>query len=167
LAHTTLSSTKTRGLHHGQTPRFITRLKGYKRAVRRMEIEKVARWAFAAFVIIAIVMGLVVGYMAYNATLHWSDSNVSNADAYVTLVLLVLGIIVGLISVTTKEVTPFLIAAIALIVATTSNVWLPLNTIHALLYDWAYAILRYIVAFTAPAAVIIAIRSVFAIERAK
>jgi hypothetical protein len=143
-------------------------LKGYRKAVRRMEMEKVARWAFAAMVIIAIVMGLVVGYMAYNATLHWSDTNVSNADAYVTLVLLVLGIIVGLISVTAKEVTPFLIAAIALIVATASNVWiLPLNTIHALLYYWAYTILRYVVAFTAPAAVIIAIKALFAIERKK
>lgn len=130
-------------------------------------MEKIARWAFIAFVIIAIVMGLAIGYMAYSADLHWYDTGVSNADAYVTLILLILGIVVGLVSITTKEVTPFLIAVIALIVAATSNVWQPLNTIHALLYNWAYAILKYIVAFSAPAAVIIAIRSVFAIERTK
>jgi hypothetical protein len=29
-----------------------------------MEMKEVARWAFLAFVVIAIVMGLVIGYMA-------------------------------------------------------------------------------------------------------
>lgn len=135
--------------------------------MEKMDTERIARWAFAVFVIIAIVMGLIVGYMAYSADLHWIDTNVSNTNAYVTLVLLILGIVVGLVSITAKEVTPFLIAVIALVVAATSNVWLPLNTIHALLYDWAVAILNYIVAFVAPAAVIIAIRSVVAMERAK
>lgn len=124
-------------------------------------MEKIARWAFGAFVIIAIVMGLIVGYMNYNGT------NTSNVNADVTLILLVLGIVVGLISITAKEVTPFLIATIALIVASSTNVWTPLATIHQLLYDWATTILSYIVAFAAPAAVIIAIRSVFAIERSK
>jgi len=127
-----------------------------------MEMEKIARWAFGAFVIIAIVMGLVVGYMFYNA-----DPNYSNANGYVTLVLLILGIVVGLVSITAKEVTPFLIATIALIVASISNVWAPLGTIHALLADWATYILNYIVAFTAPAAVIIAIKAVIAMERTK
>jgi hypothetical protein len=100
--------------------------------------------------------------MRYN-----SDPNYANVNGYVTLVLLILGIIVGLISITSKEVTPFLIATIALIVASISNVWGPLATIHELLYDWATIILNYIVAFTAPAAVIIAIKSVFAMERTK
>lgn len=132
-----------------------------------MEYERIARWAFFAFVVIAIIMGLVVGYMAYNATLHWTDTDVSNANADVTLILLILGIVVGLVSITVKEVQPFLIAAIALVVAGYANVWQPLNTIHALLYYWAYAILSYITAFVAPAAVIIAIRNIFAMERQK
>jgi hypothetical protein len=133
-----------------------------------MEMERIARWAFTAFVIIAIVMGLVVGYMANSASLHLADSNVRDANTYVTLILLILGIVVGLISITAKEVTPFLIAAIALIVASISNVWSPLqNGTLDLLYYWAIEILSYIVAFTAPAAVIIAIKSVFAIERTK
>jgi DMSO reductase anchor subunit len=127
-----------------------------------MDLEKIAHWAFAAFVIIAIVMGLVVGYMYYNR-----DTNTGNVDGDVTLVLLILGIIVGLVMITTKEVTPFLIATIALIVASVSNVWAPLSTIHELLADWAQYILHYIVAFVAPAAVIIAIKAVFAMERTK
>jgi len=127
-----------------------------------MEMEKIVHWLFIAFVIIAIVMGLVVGYLHYN-----NDTNFENANAYVTLVLLILGIVVGLIAITAKEVTPFLIAAIALIVASIANVWSPLGTIHALLYDWATFILNYIVAFVAPAAVIIAIKAVFAMEKSK
>lgn len=133
-----------------------------------MEMEKVARWAFVAVVVIAIVMGLVVGYMANIATLNLYDSNVTNANAYITLVLVILGIVVGFISLTTKEVTPFLVVAIALIVAGLSNIWLLLkNGTLDLLYYWATEILTYIVAFAAPAAVIIAVRSLLAMEKAK
>lgn len=136
-----------------------------------MNMEKVAHWVFIAFVIIAIVMGLVVGLMANGVgnEITWrSDSNVKNANTYVTLILLILGIVVGLISITAKEVTPFLIAAIALIVASLSNVWSPLqNGTLDLLYYWATEILSFIVAFTAPAAVILAIKSVFSMERTK
>ena len=133
-----------------------------------MDYEQIAKYAFLVFGIIAIVMGLVVGYMAYNATLHWYDSSVADINGYVMLIMLILGIIIGLISVTAKEVTPFLIAAIALIVTGVStNVWSPLSRIHDLLYYWATAILNYFVAFAAPAAVIIAAKSIWAIAKEK
>ena len=128
----------------------------------KMEMERVARWAFIAFVIIAVVMGLVVGYLAYNV-----DPNRDNIDGWVTLVLLILGIIIGFTSITVKEVQPFLIAAIALVVVSIADVWLPLMNIHRLLYDWAVYILQYITAFAAPAAVIIAIKSVLQMAKDK
>lgn len=130
-------------------------------------MEQVARWAYVAFLILAIVMGLAVGYMAYNATLHWSDATVADIHGWVTLTLLILGIIVGITSITAKEVMPFLIATVALIVATIANVWYPLGRIHELLYYWATAILNYVVAFAAPAAVIIAIKAVLAMAKEK
>jgi len=132
-------------------------------------MEKIARWIFVAGVIIAIVMGLVVGVMANIATLHLADSNVMSAEAYVTLILLILGIVIGFISVTSKEVTPFLVAAIALVVVGTSTVWsfLALKSQLDLLYYWATEIVAFIAAFAAPAAVIIAIRSLLALEKAK
>jgi len=132
-----------------------------------MEIGKIAHWAYVLFVVIAIVMGLAVGYMAYDADLHWADSSVSDTNGWVTLIMLVLGIVIGLTSIAEKEVTPFLIATIALIVATAANVWAPLSNIHELLYYWATAILNYIVAFAAPAAVIIAIKSVLPMTKGK
>ncbi|MGD8507113.1 MAG: hypothetical protein PVF15_10695 [Candidatus Bathyarchaeota archaeon] len=126
-----------------------------------MEMEEIARWSFIAFVVIAIVMGLAVGYMA------WDGQDVSTTDGYVLLIMLILGIIVGITSITTKEITPFLIATIALVVASSANVWSPLQHVHWLLYWWAKHILAYIVAFAAPAAVIIAIQQVFAMAKAK
>jgi hypothetical protein len=107
-------------------------------------------------------MGLVVGYMAYN-----NDVNLAKVDGWVTLIMLVLGIIIGVTAITAKEVTPFLIATIALIVAASANVWSPLGEIHEILFFWAFYILHYIVAFAAPAAVIIAVRSVLAIAKEK
>ncbi len=129
-----------------------------------MEMEQIAKWAYLLFVVIAIVMGLAVGYMAFAAG-TWYDPNVENINGWVTLIMLILGIIIGITSITTKEVTPFLIATIALVVAATVNVWQPLSKIHELLYYWATGILNYIIAFAAPAAVIISIKAVLAMAK--
>ncbi|MGD8545844.1 MAG: hypothetical protein PVH12_06670 [Candidatus Bathyarchaeota archaeon] len=132
-----------------------------------MEMEEIARWAYVLFVVIAIIAGLAVGYMAYTKhdTLGWNDPDVSNINGYILIIMLVLGIIIGVTSITTKEVTPFLISTIALVVAANANVWSPLSKIHPLLDYWATGILWYIVAFAAPAAVIIAIKGVLAMAK--
>ncbi|MBS7615756.1 hypothetical protein KEJ45_00950 [Candidatus Bathyarchaeota archaeon] len=132
-----------------------------------METGKISRYVYIAFIIIAIVMGLAVGYMAYSANLHWADQTVRDINGWVILILFILGIITGLVSITEKEVTPFLIATIALLVAAATDVWSPLSNIHELLYYWATAILNYIVAFAAPAAVITAIKSMLPIVKEK
>jgi len=125
-----------------------------------MDLEKVSHWTYLLVVIIAIVMGLVVGYMA------WSGS-VGSIDGWIMLVMLILGLIIGFLSITSKEVTPFLIATIALVVAASANIWLPLQNIHELLYYFATYILKYIVAFAAPAAVVVALKSVLNMIREK
>jgi len=139
-------------------------------------MEEVAEYAFMAFVAIAVIAGLALGYMAYNADdtypLGFADEGVADARGYVTLIMLVLGIVVGLVSITAKEVQSFLMAAIALMVArigigTTADVWAPLGEVHMLLPYWATEILNYIVAFAAPAAVLIAVKSVWTLARKK
>ena len=127
-----------------------------------MELEKMSKWVYLLVVIISVVMGFVVGYMAWSAG-SWSD--VADINGWILLVMLVLGLVIGLTSLTAKEVTPFLIATIALVVAASANVWSPLGQIHALLEFWATGILNYIVAFAAPAAVIIAIKAVFSMVK--
>jgi len=133
-----------------------------------MEMEEISRWAYLLFVIIAVVMGLVVGYMAWSAEpLGWNDPGVADVNGWVLVVMLILGVIIGLTSITTKEVTPFLIATIALVVAASANVWEPLSKIHGLLAFWATGILSYIVAFAAPAAVIIGVKAVLTLAKEK
>ncbi len=139
-----------------------------------MSLERIAQYAFLGFIVIAIIAGLAIGYMAYDEHIEdypgsgWLDPDVADANAWVTLIMLILGIIVGLVSITTKEVTPFLISAIALMVTGVGfDVWMPLEKIHDLLYYWATGILNYFVAFAAPAAVLIAIRQVYTMAREK
>ena len=133
-----------------------------------MEMEQISRWAFIAFVAIAIVMGLVVGYMAFDKhPAGFNDPGVADVNGRVTLIMLILGIIVGITSVTAKEVLPFLIVTIALVVTNVADVWSPLSRVHELLYYWVTGILNYIVAFAAPAAVVIAVNAVFAMTKKK
>jgi len=134
-------------------------------------LEEIAKYAFMAFVVIAIVAGLAIGYMEYDARDDLArTADLMETHAYVTLVMLILGIIVGLVSITAKEVRAFLIAAIALTVAGVGvNVWYPFTAIESLevLYYLATRILSYIVAFAAPAAVLISIKSIWALAKEK
>ena len=135
-----------------------------------MSLEKMAEWAFITFVMIAVIAGLAVGYMA------WPDSGIDTAtvtstDTLITLTMLILGVIVGLVSITAKEVTSFLMASIALIVTRVGvEVWKPLDIDwlgNGILYYFAEGMLNYIVAFVAPAAVIIAIKQVYTLAKTK
>ena len=133
-----------------------------------MTLEEIAKYAFMIFAIVAIVAGLAVGYMAYDAGTWAGD--VADIHGYIMLVMLILGIVVGLVSITAKEVTPFLIAAIALVVTgITADVWSPLQNVAALeiLYYMGTTILWYFAAFAAPAAVIISMKSIWAIAKEK
>ncbi|KPV62710.1 MAG: hypothetical protein AOA66_1242 [Candidatus Bathyarchaeota archaeon BA2] len=133
--------------------------------------EEIAEYAFMAFVVIAVIAGLAVGYMAYDARAKvpaaWENPDVADINGYVMLVMLILGVIVGLVSITAKEVRPFLIATIALMIAGTANVWGPLGKVHEALDYLATGVLNYIVAFAAPAAVILAIKSIWELARKK
>lgn len=149
-------------------------------------LEEIAEYAFMAFVVIAVVAGLAIGYSVWDAT---EDDDFERLEdlrentAYITLVMLILGVIVGVVSITAKEVRPFLIAAIALMVVGVGagitiqtpmgevggGVWSPFLAVESLevLYYLATYILNFIVAFASPAAVIIAIRSLWAIAKEK
>jgi len=139
-----------------------------------MDIQEIARWAFIVFFVVALLAGLILGYSAYDSYVltpldppdNWAD-NIKTNNGYVLFSMLILGVIIGLTSITRKEVTAFLIATIALLVASGANVWAGLWYLHPLLFFWASAILSYIVAFAAPAAVIISIKSVLAMAKEK
>jgi hypothetical protein len=144
-----------------------------------MEIQEIARWAYIIFVVVAVLAGLILGYSAYDSyrydpyiltptdpPANWA-TNVKTSNGYVLFAMLILGIVIGLTSITRKEVTPLLISTIALLVASAANVWAGVWYLHPLLFFWASAILSYIVAFAAPAAVLISIKSVLVMAKEK
>jgi hypothetical protein len=140
-----------------------------------MEMEEIARWAYIAFLIIAILAGLVIGYMAFSehdnaptGGTGFEVEGIAENHGYVLLIMLILGVLIGLAgSITSKEITPFLIATIALMVVGSSSVWSPLLQVNVLqiLYYWATAITTYIAGFAAPAAVIISIKGIIAMTK--
>ncbi len=101
-------------------------------------------WAFLIGVILAVIFGFV-GKGSLNSTL--------------TLILFIIGIIVGLLNVTDKEATPFMMAAAVLVIVAALGGQV-LNTI-----TWLGGILQGIMVLFIPATVVVAVRSVFMLAK--
>lgn len=116
-----------------------------------MSWQRIGEWAFFACVIIAVLGGIF-----------------APANGGMTLALVILGIIVGVINITEKETTPYLIAAIALIAAGTAGFEV-LDNITSILRVGTRvdSILRYIANFVAPAAVIVALKAIWGMTKSK
>ena len=124
------------------------------------QMEKVGEYAFIAFVIIAIIAGIVVGAVPDYRTN-------TDIDGWVTFILVILGIIVGFTTVTEKETQPFLIAAVALAVANAAEPFAALNMVLDPLGYIADYIVKYIAVFVIPAAVILAVKAVYALAKTR
>ncbi|MCX6659922.1 MAG: hypothetical protein NTX81_06040 [Candidatus Bathyarchaeota archaeon] len=114
-----------------------------------MNTQLIGRWAFIVFVIVAVLAGLAAGFGG-RAALGW-----------VSLVMVILGIIVGLTTLTEKEATPFLTAAIALLVANSGQVFLVIDEVAKPLGTVINATLTNIAAFVAPAAILLAVKAIY------
>jgi len=73
----------------------------------RQLMREVGSWAFIIGVLIAVVIGLLSGLQQTNL-ISWVPVEIW------TIVTLALGLIVGLLNISEKETTPFLVAVIAL-----------------------------------------------------
>jgi len=102
-------------------------------------------WAFILGVIIAIIAGLAIGFI--DAT----------TGGWITIFLVVLGVIVGFLNISEKETQPFLIATIALMLVGTSLSGL--NIVDLGMY--LTSIVSNIAAFVAPAALIVALKAIY------
>ncbi|MEI7961291.1 MAG: hypothetical protein WCI04_03060 [archaeon] len=110
-------------------------------------------YAFLIGFILAVLLGLVSGL--------WPEL-VAGATWAVLVVLIVLGLIVGLINVKDEHVTEFLIAVIAVTMIGS----IPINQIGAVympLGNILGSILSSIVAFSAPAALVLGLKQVWAL----
>jgi hypothetical protein len=102
----------------------------------------VGAWAFAAGYVLAIIAGIL-----------WPDSG----ELILTLVLL--GLVVGILNITQDEMLPYLVAAIALVLIGSTGVFTPLNLVADGLGEDVNLIVRMMSIFTAPAALVTAIRA--------
>ena len=107
-------------------------------------MHKIGFWAFIIGLIIAIIGGLI-----------------SAQNAAVVVVLIILGLTIGLLNITGKEIMLFLVATIALIV--TGRVFTPLTVLN--IGKYLDQILSYVATLMAPAAVVASIRALWAIGK--
>ncbi|SRR3989344_9696224 len=105
-------------------------------------IRKIGGWAFLIGIIIAIIAGII-----------------GPIDKTVTIVLVVLGLIVGLLNITEKEVTPFLLAAVALVIVANFG-----GSVLGVI-DFLKQILIAIMALIVPATIVVAVREVFTVAK--
>lgn len=107
---------------------------------------------FLAF-LIALIVAIVGGIVAPQ-------------NSGIILILIVVGILVGLLNITEAEVKPLLLAAIALIVIGLGQAtFKPLDNLVSPLGTWIDHIVKNFTIFMTPAAVIAAIKVLFAVAR--
>ena len=111
-------------------------------AKKKKDAQKAGHYSFLAGIILAIVIAFVP--QLRGAIAVW--------------VLVILGVVVGLLNVTTEETTKFLVATIALIMASSASA-LTLATI----WTGLTSILGNIIIFVSPAAIVVALKTVIAL----
>jgi len=118
--------------------------------------------AFIAGIILAIVAGIMVEPNVIGPDLERLPPAHPDTVAHVVLALAILGIIVGVLNITAKEVLLLMVAAIALLVVG-SNGFDILDKVAGGLGTTITDILYYFGRLMAPAAVIAAVRALFAV----
>lgn len=109
-----------------------------------MNLNKIGHVSFLAGIILAIVVALIPQLRGDVAV--W--------------ILVILGVVVGLLNITTSETTGFLVAALALIIASSASA-LTLATI----WTGLTSILGNVIIFVSPAAIVVAIRAVYGVAQ--
>lgn len=117
-----------------------------------MKYEQLGRWSFLLGAVIAVVAGLA-----------WTA--LGPVAPVVSLLLVILGLIVGFLNVGDKEIKDFLIAAIALLV-TQNAFWViaeKSTTLGVLsnLFIFLDLMVSNLAAFVAPAALVVALKAVY------
>ena len=118
-----------------------------------MKTSKAGEWAYLVSVVIAVLAGIAAaaGF---------------GASSWVAVLLLILGAVVGLLNISEKETTAFLVATVALVVASlganvsgTAGTFSVLNVVPGL-GTLINAIVANIAIFAAPAAIIVAVKAI-------
>ncbi|MBI4144848.1 hypothetical protein HY493_01420 [Candidatus Woesearchaeota archaeon] len=101
---------------------------------------KMGHWAFIVGILLAIIAGLIP--QLQTTTVTW--------------ILVILGLVVGLLNITARETTEFLVAVIALMIVGSAGAIPALGGI-------VLSILANIVALSAPAALVVALKAIYSL----
>ena len=102
----------------------------------------VGKWAF----IIGLIVAVISGFWTVPA---------------VTLVMVILGLLVGFLNVTGEETQPYLVASVALmLIGTTVLNQTVLQALTSVVGDWLSSVMTNFVAFVAASALVVAIRAI-------
>jgi hypothetical protein len=119
---------------------------------------------------ITVVLGAIAFFVGM--LLAIIAGGVSRDNGTIVLILVILGIVVGLFNITSREMIPFLVAAIALVVVGTAvgsegnyGPFAPLNDVIDGLGRVLNGMVAYIAVFMTPAAIITAIRVVWSLAQ--
>lgn len=109
------------------------------------ESKKIGEWAFILGVVISVIIGL------------FSNSLSSNTYGWMILLLVVVGLVIGLLNISEKESTPFLVAAVALLLTGTAG-----DTLKIIPTVGVYltGVVQAIAVFVTPAAIVVALKSI-------
>ena len=112
--------------------------------------EKGIAWLLALSASISFIAGY---FIAVIAGIFWPDNEA------ILSILVIMGLLVGLFNITGREVLPYLVAAIALVLIGTAQPFDPLRTVNDGLVDNINDVVMLLAIFTAPGALIQAIRA--------
>ncbi|MDD5171652.1 MAG: hypothetical protein PHF60_01300 [Candidatus ainarchaeum sp.] len=121
--------------------------------------QKYGEWAFLGGLILALLVGVASGFIG--ATML----------PVVMAVLAILGLVVGFLNISEKEVNAFLIATIALLMAfnslgpITSVIQNAMGDTGIMLVAWLSGFMGAVVAFISPAAFIVALKAIYNLAR--
>ena len=111
---------------------------------RAATLSKIGFWAFIVGLIIALIAGIFLP-----------------ANAVIIIILIILGLIIGFLNISLKETVRFLVATVALVVV--GNVFTPLTMLD--IGEILGNILSYVAALMAPAAIVAAIKALWAVGK--
>lgn len=121
-------------------------------------MKSMGEMAFLGGLILSLLVGIASGFLGSMLPLAFG-------------ILAVLGLVVGFLNINEKEATPFLVAAIAMLLATTaldpvlSLISAVLGSAGMTVVLWFKGFMAAIAVFIAPAAFLVAIKSVYSMAK--
>ena len=113
-------------------------------------LQAIGSWAFLLGAVVAIITGAL---------------SPDNTNATIISFLVLLGLIVGLLNITTKETNSFLLASVALVLV--SGLGITVFQDVASIGAYLASVLTKILVFVVPATIVVALKSIFVLEKSR